>query len=45
MCQMLCFEDGVQLSEHYMVVHGEVRETKLDMGFRGHDSDEEISFG
>ena len=46
-CALLCFEDGVQLSEHYWVVHQKKKETKLEMGFRdgGGDSDEEVKFG
>lgn len=37
---MLVFEDGVQLSEHYLVVHNERRQTKVEFGFQG-DSDDE----
>ena len=36
----------MQLSEHYMVVHGLKKEAKLEMGFGGDcDSDEEVKFG
>lgn len=39
-CFMLVFEDSVTLSEHYMLIHKQRREAKLEFGFQG-DSDEE----
>jgi hypothetical protein len=37
---MLVFEDSVALSEHYIIVHKQRKEARLEFGFVG-DSDEE----
>lgn len=45
-CTHLAFEDSVQLSEHYLRIHNQVREAKVEFGFQMHDDeDDEYSVG